>query len=90
MAGIMDAIEGMVECVWWIVGDGLLGSADVVVFDLEASVMMVVMMLMMREVVAMAHQWSLYLCLPSTNTTMLNRALMPMMLCALFLATNKM
>lgn len=60
MAGIMDAMEGMVECVCWIAGDGFEGSVEVVVFDLEACVMMVMMMLMMmlmmRKVVAIAHR----------------------------------
>jgi hypothetical protein len=66
MAGMMDAIEGMAECVWWIAGDGFVESVGVIGFDLKACVMMVVMM-MMREVVAVARQCSLYLCLPPTN-----------------------
>lgn len=56
MAGIMDAMEGMAECVFRIAGDGFEGSVEVVVFDLEACVMMVMMMLMMRKVVAIAHR----------------------------------
>jgi hypothetical protein len=61
-----------------------------VVFDLEACVMMVMMMLMVRRVVGTAYQWSLYLCLPSTNISALHRASVSITLRALFLATNKM
>lgn len=36
MAGMMDEMEGMAECVWWIVGDGFVRIVGVVVFGLEA------------------------------------------------------
>jgi len=56
MAGMMDAIEGMVECVWWVAGEGFVESVGIVGFDLKACAMMMEMMLMMREVVAVARQ----------------------------------
>ena len=61
MAGMMDAIEGMVECVWWIAGDGFVGSVGGVGFDVKACVMMMMMMMMMVvmmviEVAAVARQ----------------------------------
>ena len=56
MAGMMDAIEGMVKCVWRIAGDGFVESVGVVGFDLKACVMMMMEMMMMREVVAVARQ----------------------------------
>ena len=56
MAGMMDAIEGMVECVWWIAGDEFVESVGGVGFDVKACVMMMMMVMMVIEVVAVARQ----------------------------------
>jgi hypothetical protein len=57
MAGMMDEMEGMVDCAREVAGDGSVGSVGVVVFGLEDCMMMMVMMMMrMVEAVAMARQ----------------------------------
>lgn len=39
---MMDEMEGMAECVWCIAGDGFVRIVDIVVFGLEACVMMMI------------------------------------------------
>lgn len=60
IAGRMDEIEGIVGCLWRIADDGKVESVGVVVFELEACMMLI-------AAVAMACQRPLYLYLLFKN-----------------------